>query len=46
MDLACQKSSRYRQRTRAMPASGRKLQTLPLKRKIELIDTVEKRPAG
>ena len=26
--------------------SGRKLQTLPLKRKIELIDAVEKRPVG
>ena len=29
-----------------MPAPGQKLQTLPLKRKIELIDTIEKRPAG
>ena len=26
--------------------SGRKLHTLPLKRKIKLIDAVEKRPAG
>ena len=45
-DNACRLRSIKGKFWRTTVISGRKLHPLPLKRKIELIDAVEKRPAG